>query len=136
MVDEEIKDKIKNLYTQKKYEEVIEVSEKFTLPKERPSGLINLIGLSYFLKKNPTKEDFSIALSSFERAYLKEKNSIHGLNAIKNLVIVGIKISNVLNEYAEFLHKAKDYYLEASTNFRSEERRVGKECRSRWSPYH
>ena len=43
MVDEEIKDKIKNLYTQKKYEEVIEVSEKFTLPKERPSGLINLI---------------------------------------------------------------------------------------------
>ena len=22
------------------------------------------------------------------------------------------------------------------TNFRSEERRVGKECRSRWSPYH
>ena len=21
-------------------------------------------------------------------------------------------------------------------NFRSEERRVGKECRSRWSPYH
>ena len=23
-----------------------------------------------------------------------------------------------------------------STGFRSEERRVGKECRSRWSPYH
>ena len=30
-----------------------------------------------------------------------------------------------------------DYYLEHVTdNFRSEERRVGKECRSRWSPYH
>src|SRR3989441_10243416 len=25
---------------------------------------------------------------------------------------------------------------EAPTNLRSEERRVGKECRSRWSPYH
>ena len=24
----------------------------------------------------------------------------------------------------------------ATVNFRSEERRVGKECRSRWSPYH
>src|SRR5256885_12203758 len=24
----------------------------------------------------------------------------------------------------------------STTNFRSEERRVGKECRSRWSPYH
>ena len=27
----------------------------------------------------------------------------------------------------------RDYVLE---NMRSEERRVGKECRSRWSPYH
>ena len=26
--------------------------------------------------------------------------------------------------------------LEAKGNPRSEERRVGKECRSRWSPYH
>ena len=26
--------------------------------------------------------------------------------------------------------------IEVSTNTRSEERRVGKECRSRWSPYH
>ena len=26
--------------------------------------------------------------------------------------------------------------LDASVQWRSEERRVGKECRSRWSPYH
>ena len=26
--------------------------------------------------------------------------------------------------------------LKAAAEFRSEERRVGKECRSRWSPYH
>jgi len=117
MISEEIKDKIKSLYIQKKYEEVIEVSEKFTLPQERPSGLINLIGTSYYLKKNPIKEDFRLALSSFESAYLKEKNSIHGLNAIKNLVIVGIKTSNVSREYVKFLHKAKNYYLEASDNF-------------------
>ena len=28
------------------------------------------------------------------------------------------------------------YTVVISANFRSEERRVGKECRSRWSPYH
>ena len=27
-------------------------------------------------------------------------------------------------------------YLEELSSSRSEERRVGKECRSRWSPYH
>ena len=31
-------------------------------------------------------------------------------------------------------NEAPQVYVE--TNSRSEERRVGKECRSRWSPYH
>ena len=30
----------------------------------------------------------------------------------------------------------KDAEIRQFTNARSEERRVGKECRSRWSPYH
>ena len=30
----------------------------------------------------------------------------------------------------------KDYTQYVNTFIRSEERRVGKECRSRWSPYH
>ena len=28
------------------------------------------------------------------------------------------------------------YYFKSKEDIRSEERRVGKECRSRWSPYH
>src|SRR2546428_2185516 len=33
--------------------------------------------------------------------------------------------------------KGHDYYLQfTDARVRSEERRVGKECRSRWSPYH
>ena len=32
--------------------------------------------------------------------------------------------------------KVTDDTLKESTENRSEERRVGKECRSRWSPYH
>ena len=35
-------------------------------------------------------------------------------------------------DYLREIH-AKDYH---GTDDRSEERRVGKECRSRWSPYH
>ena len=29
-----------------------------------------------------------------------------------------------------------EFYPKVFRNLRSEERRVGKECRSRWSPYH
>ena len=43
--------------------------------------------------------------------------------------------SNKLKPLAEQYIKAEPQPLEAIGG-RSEERRVGKECRSRWSPYH
>src|SRR2546422_8396032 len=44
--------------------------------------------------------------------------------------------SRVLTEYVEKFRR--DSYIDQFDNMekRSEERRVGKECRSRWSPYH
>ena len=36
----------------------------------------------------------------------------------------------------EELDKVKEFMVKQITGDRSEERRVGKECRSRWSPYH
>ena len=36
----------------------------------------------------------------------------------------------------ESTKKAEEIKVEKSDDSRSEERRVGKECRSRWSPYH
>ena len=44
---------------------------------------------------------------------------------------IAIAIQNLKKSYGE-THALKGINLE----IRSEERRVGKECRSRWSPYH
>ena len=41
-----------------------------------------------------------------------------------------------VKEGFDILHIAFSSALSSSYNNRSEERRVGKECRSRWSPYH
>ena len=42
--------------------------------------------------------------------------------------------------YIDFVNKilkqGKETYKDSNHAERSEERRVGKECRSRWSPYH
>src|SRR3712207_9089841 len=38
--------------------------------------------------------------------------------------------------YQEIRKELQDLGYEFKTDVRSEERRVGKECRSRWSPYH
>ena len=41
------------------------------------------------------------------------------------------------NENMEVIRKLHDAgFIIEIDDFRSEERRVGKECRSRWSPYH
>ena len=46
-------------------------------------------------------------------------------------------LSEIIAEFkAEGYKVQEDYQVLNAVNFRSEERRVGKECRSRWSPYH
>src|SRR4051794_1788779 len=39
-------------------------------------------------------------------------------------------------QFADFIFPAYDQIVSELAKMRSEERRVGKECRSRWSPYH
>ena len=47
--------------------------------------------------------------------------------------ILGVALLSTIGVKAQF---AIDDYKAVFTSSRSEERRVGKECRSRWSPYH
>ena len=84
MISEEIKNKIKILYSQKKYQELIEFAEKFTSNDERPSALLNILGLAYFLKNNSNEGDINLSLSFFEQAYVKDSNSTHGFNTKKS----------------------------------------------------
>ena len=59
--------------------------------------------------------------------HLQNKDLKIVVDATKDLLV------NVL-QYHPFLIKPNNHEL--GEIFRSEERRVGKECRSRWSPYH
>ena len=60
--------------------------------------------------------------------------NISGLN--QGVVIDHIQAGGAMKIY-EYLNMEKlDCQVAIIKNARSEERRVGKECRSRWSPYH
>ena len=48
----------------------------------------------------------------------------------------GIKLSKDKKHYILMDVREEERYKEGHLENRSEERRVGKECRSRWSPYH
>ena len=53
----------------------------------------------------------------------KMKNMVANSSAIRAMFEEGNRLAGI-------------YGAENVFDFRSEERRVGKECRSRWSPYH
>jgi len=82
MISDELKSHIEQLFHKKKYEELIKVTDKFIKYNERPPGLASLIGTCKIQKKNRTKEDILSAIGYFEEAYLKGKNTIHGISGI------------------------------------------------------
>ena len=53
-------------------------------------------------------------------------------DALDQAVALMVKSGKINDEEAY----RKQVYLREEESTRSEERRVGKECRSRWSPYH
>ena len=53
---------------------------------------------------------------------------------LQHIALVCLLALSAGNVTAQILHRPNS--IDISTLLRSEERRVGKECRSRWSPYH
>src|SRR2546429_8482875 len=66
------------------------------------------------------------AISTAEGAARKQLESLHLFLARK------LEIQDRHTQQATLLKESQ----ESLSEYRSEERRVGKECRSRWSPYH
>ena len=64
--------------------------------------------------------------------------ALSGLNAASaHLDVTAHNIANVNTTGFKGSRAAfADVYATSNNDVRSEERRVGKECRSRWSPYH
>ena len=80
---------------------------------------------------------FIIAVGcSFNRDNTVNEDLINKIsNATKSIKSTNAKIETKLN-FTNPDQNVNAIITLNSSNYRSEERRVGKECRSRWSPYH
>src|SRR2546430_15585048 len=54
----------------------------------------------------------------------------------QSIVETGTRICDSVSDLRIEMHRTRGELVAAAERARSEERRVGKECRSRWSPYH
>ena len=107
----------------------------FTYDEDLPSGIITNNIKTYDLGANASKpitgyliantdegaaeDTYKLYVSSGYKIYAQSlQNAFQGMTALKNITFDNFDTSGTTNMA------------------RSEERRVGKECRSRWSPYH
>ena len=84
-----------------------------------------------------TNEEF-LNLQNRLKQTLKPRRFIHTLGVIESAEQMArhFNIDNEKARVAALLHDCAKNYTNEKMLTRSEERRVGKECRSRWSPYH
>jgi len=117
MISSAIKQQIEKLFSEKKYQEVIEISDKFISENERPPGLSSILGTCKFLKNNNTEEDIRSGLSYFEEAYLKGGNSIHGLSGVTNYITGSVDIATKNYSFRKYAEKAETYFYESEKYF-------------------
>ena len=91
MNEEELKKEIIFSFNNNQFSKVLELTKKIE-KKDRPPALENIIGISIYNNKKYTEKELSDAFECFERAFLKDKNSEHGLNGLINIIKLGTKV--------------------------------------------
>src|SRR5690554_7048749 len=97
--------------------------------QDQAAAAIAAAGIPVFAWKGQTEE---------EAAWCIEQTLFFGSedNALNMILDDGGDLTNMVLDHYPELVKDINGISEETTTGRSEERRVGKECRSRWSPYH
>ena len=121
MFTETLRKELETLFIEKKYEEVIKISEEKLNQNEIPASLSNLIGVCKILKKKRSLKDVSSALIYFEDAYVKGKKTIHGLNGLTHLISIGLQFLKENRNLSPFIIKAEKFYLESENLFKKNE---------------
>ena len=108
---------IRKLFSEKKFDEVLNKINAFSKIKERPSELSSLSGICKILKSNPTKKEIVSALTDFKDSYFKSKTSNNGLDSVCNYISTCILYSSNYPELFNYFNDAKILYDEAESSF-------------------
>lgn len=120
-MNEDLKKEIILSFKNDQFSKVLELTKKIHF-KDRSSGLENIIGISIYNNKKYTEKELYEAFECFERAFLKDKNSEHGINGLVNIIKLGTKVSPILKNFSNFLYKASKFYKDIEKeNEKSEE---------------
>jgi protein O-GlcNAc transferase len=120
--------KLSNLFKEKKYDELI-IFIQNSFPK-KSAQILNLLGVAR-LFNNRDKNSLILALSDFKQAYLKEKKTNFGLEALINFINTAADLYALQSPLQDtkydssiFLNQTNDLFEEAKINFGYNEKLV------------
>ena len=120
--------KLSNLFKEKKYDDLI-IFIQNSFPK-KSAQILNLLGVAR-LFNNRDKNSLILALSDFKQAYIKEKKTNFGLEALINFINTAADLYALQSPLQDtkydssiFLNQTNDLFEEAKINFGYNEKLV------------
>ncbi len=114
--------KIKKLYQEKKYSEIVLEIEKFRTEKNISSTLHNLLGVCYASQKGRTEDDIKSALENFEKAFYKDNLSEVSLESLCNHIKLCVEMGRKENTLISNLIISEEMYIKAEKKFSNNQR--------------
>ena len=113
--------KLSNLFKEQKYDELIFFIQ--TSFPNKSAQILNLLGVAR-LFNNRDKSSLILALSDFKQAYIKEKKTNFGLEALINFINTAADLyalqsplEDTINDSSIFLNQTNDLFEEAEIYF-------------------
>ena len=91
--------KATELFKSRQYSKVVFEITSSTIEEERSAFLCNLLGLSKNANNNKNKESLNSAIKDFKFGYLKEKNTIHAIDALANFITHSVFLIDLDKNY-------------------------------------
>ena len=102
---------LQDLYKKKKFSEIISQITSKIKEEDRNAGLHVLLGISRISLNKKKKDQVKLAANDFKKGYLKEKTSENGFNALVNLIIASVILSEFENTDVDF-SEIENFYKE------------------------
>ena len=118
MLNKTIENNMKNLFSEKKYDELIKQIEKISTFEDRVPGMSSVLGICRILKINRSKQDLILGLKDFINAFEKSNDKNLTIEVLCNF------ISCLLNNHQKELDLL-EYLSMAKKMFRKTEKKFG-----------
>ena len=102
--------KVAELFKNRQYSKVVFEITSETTEEERSAFLCNLLGLSKNANNKKDKEVLISAIKDFRYGYLKEKNTIHAIDALSNYITHNVFLIDLEKNYNFDFTEIFDFY--------------------------